>query len=376
MNTLAVIEPETRTDIALPGSSTGFGNSVGSELLPAHGFTNRAITQHEAETIQFHLSNARSKNTRLAYETQWRLFVAWCGQQGFLPFPAEVSTIVLYLDAIASTDCKYSKLEQTVSAIRAVHHDNMDLVPADKQGGLNFRHPHIKATLASIQRSMVEKGLNTVKKPRAFSQDEILRMVHACPNTPSGIQDRAILLLGVNVGLRASEFVALELADLTFDDMGVDVRIRSSKTDQFGQGEHLFIGRLAPSMQDYDAVKAMESWLRIRATLDVGELSAVFVAFRKGGHVLHRTLEGQAHRLTREAISSVVQRCASRAGIEITNQTVSSHGMRHSFITQGFNRGVDAVTIAKTSRHKSMTVLLGYDQSSRRGSTVAPKLWI
>lgn len=349
----------------------------GIESLSNHGYTNRALTQHEAETIQFHLSNARSKNTRMAYQTQWKLFVSWCKERGFLPFPAEVSTIVLYLDAIASNDCKYSKLEQAVSAIRAVHHDNMHLMPADARSvsDLSFRHPHIKAALASIKRSLVEKGLNSIKKPRAFNQNEILAMVHACPNTPSGIQDKAILLLGVNIGLRASEFCSLQVTDLTFDDMGVDIHIASSKTDQFGQGENLFVGRLAPSQGDLDAVKALETWMRLRATMDIGELSSVFVAFRKGGSVLHRTSEGKAHGLTREAISSVVQRCASRGSIEISNQTVSSHGMRHSFITQGFHQGVDAVTLSKSSRHKSMTVLLNYDQTSRRTSTVAPKLW-
>lgn len=375
MTTLAGIEAgNSGTD------GVGFSEFVpngGNSVLPSHGYTNRAITQHEAETIKFHLSNARSLNTRLAYETQWKLFVSWCKEQGFLPFPAEVSTVVLYLDAIADTDCKSSKLEQAVSAIRAVHQDNMHLLPESQQGidALSFRHPHIAAALASIKRSLVEKGLNTVKKPRAFSQDEILRMVHACPNTPSGVQDKAILLLGVNIGLRASEFVSLEVSDLTFDEMGVDVRIRSSKTDQFGAGVNLFIGRLAPSQQDLDAVKAMESWLRVRAMLDVDELQSVFTAYRKGGSVIHRNLEGRAHSLTRTAVSAVVQRCASRANIENSNQTISSHGMRHSFITQGFNRGLDAVTIAKSSRHKSLSILQNYDQSSRRSSTLAPKLW-
>jgi site-specific recombinase XerD len=379
MNTLAVIEAENR-----PGTletNTGFGGNDGNdatvESVTSHGYTNRELTVHETETIRYHLSNARSKNTRIAYETQWRLFVAWCKEQGFLPFPCEVSTVVLYLDAIASNDCKYSKLEQAVSAIRAVHQDNMHLLPESQQSitALSFRHPHIKAALSSIKRNMVEKGLNVIKKPRAFTQGEILSMVQACPQTPSGIQDKALFLLGVNIGLRASEFVSLELSDLTFDELGLDLRIRSSKNDQFGTGTNLFIGRLAPSQKDYDAVAAMEAWLRVRAMLDVEELPNVFLAFRKGGSVLHRNLAGDAHKLTRETVSSVVQRCAIRANIEISNQTVSSHGMRHSFITQGFARGLDGHTIAKSSRHKSMSVLMGYDQSSRRNATIAPKLW-
>jgi site-specific recombinase XerD len=342
-----------------------------------HGYSNRELTPQETEAIRYHLSKARSKNTRLAYETQWKLFIRYCKEQGFIPFPAQVNTVVLYLTHLATLNHKYSKLEQALSAIKAVHSDNSHLLPQGDNSlmGLSFRHPTIRAALSSIKRDMVDKGLNVVSKPRAFSQAEILAMVKACPETPAGIQDKAILLLGMNVGLRASEFCSLELSDLTTDDMGLDVRIRSSKTDQFGVGENLFIGRLAPFQRNLDAVVAMESWMQERETLNLEGVDSVFVAFRKGS-VLHKTEAGEAHGLTRMAITAVLQRCASRAGIENTQQSISSHGMRHSFITQAFSRpDIDAVVLSKTTRHKSMSVLLGYDQTSRKTSTVAPKLW-
>jgi site-specific recombinase XerD len=350
------------------------------ETVDNHGYTNRELTPQETEAIRYHLSNARSKNTRLAYGTQWKLFIQWCKAQGFIPFPAEVSTVVLYLTHLSSQDHKYSKLEQALSAIKAVHSDNVHLLPQGNNAlmGLSFRHPHIKAALSSIRRDMVDKGLNVVSKPRAFSQAEILAMVKACPETPAGIQDKAILLLGCNVGLRASEFCSLELNDLSIDDMGLDVRIRSSKTDQYGEGENLFVGRLAPFQRNLDAVEAMSAWLNTRASLaDLDDVQSVFVAFRKGGTVLHRTEAGKGHGLTRMAITAVLQRCAERAGIESngTNQSISSHGMRHSFITQGFVAGIDSLTLSKTTRHRSLSTLLSYDQTSRRTSTVAPKLW-
>lgn len=361
MNTLAVIEAPT------------------SKNAISHGYSNRALTVQETEAIRYHLSNSRSRNTRLAYAAQWKLFVSFCKQEGFLPFPAEVNTIVLYLNHIAAKNNKYSKMEQAVSAIKAVHSDNIHLLPpgSDALQGLSFRHPHIRAALSSIRRDLVDKGLNVVKKPKAFSQSEILAMVRACPDTPSGVQDKAILLLGMNVGLRASEFCALETDDIIFDtDMGVDVRIRSSKTDQHGVGENLYVGRLAPSQKDFDAVLALQEWMCMRSALELDGVASLFVAFRKGGSSLHKTKAGTGHGLTREAITTVVQRCASRAGIEVTNQSISSHSCRHSMITQAFTRpDIDAVRLSKTTRHRSMEVLLGYDQTSRRTSTIAPKLW-
>lgn len=199
-------------------------------------------------------------------------------------------------------------------------------------------------------------------------------MVQACPRTAQGMQDKAILLLGVNLGLRASEFIALTLSDLTFDERGVDIRIRSSKTDQLGSGETLFVARLSPSLWDFDAVKALEEWIEFRASLNVPTVDSLFLAFRKGGSTLH-LLNSDAHGLTREAISAGIVRCAARADIVVSSHNISSHSCRHTFVTTAFSRGVDPVSLAKSSRHKSMSVLMGYDQTSRRNSVVSVKLW-
>lgn len=335
-------------------------------------YSNRNISLAEQETLRFHVNNARARNTNLAYESQWKLFVSWCKDEGFVPYPAEPTVIALYLSHAGEQGCKYSKLEQSVSAIIAVHADNAGTDGNENMMG--FRHPIIKSTLSSLKRNMVASGKNKVKKPRHFNQDEIKTMVDACPCTPQGIQDKAILLLGVNLGLRASEFCSLLLADVVIDDKGMTIRISASKADQYGEGVDLYVGRLAPHQWDFDAVKAMEDWLLSRAMFTDGDMVPVFIAFRKGGNTAHM-IDGQAHGLNRDSISGVVQRCADRGNIAITNQTVSSHGMRHSFITQAFSRGVDATVIAKSSRHKSMTVLGSYDQTSMKLTTISPRLW-
>lgn len=335
-------------------------------------YSNREVTLAEQEVLRFHVNNARSLNTNLAYKTQWSLFVSWCKEQGFIPFPADPSVVALYLTHEAEQGCKYSKLEQSVSAILAVHADNASTDNSKVMAG--FRHPIIKSTLTSLKRLMVATGKNKVKKPRYFSQDEIKLMVDACPDTPQGIQDRAILLLGVNLGLRASEFCALQLEYIDIDSKGMSITIGASKGDQFGESVTLYIGRLAPHQWDFDAVKAMEAWLQNRASMVDADMEAVFTAFRKGGRTVHR-IGGKSHGLNRDAITTCIQRIADRGKVAYSNQTISSHGMRHSFITQAFSKGLDAHEIAKSSRHKSLTVLAGYDQTSYKNSTVAPRLW-
>lgn len=331
-------------------------------------FVDRELTAAETEALNFHLSRSRSANTRKAYEYQWRLFVSWCYKEGFVPFPVAVEVVCLYLSHLNEKGVKLSKIEQSLSAIKAVHHDN------DERTSLTFTHSHIKAVLASIRRAMAADGRSKVDKPRHFSQAEIMLMVNACDaGTPQGLQDKALLLLGFNAGLRASEFCALTMTDLVFDDTGVDITIRSSKSDQFGEGVTVFIGGLAPHLHELDAVKALSAWFRYRETYPVAD-GSLFIAFRKGGRTPH-LIDGQIHGLTREAISNALVRCAKAVGLKPGSQSFSSHSMRHSFVTQAFSRNIDAARISKTSRHKSLQVLLGYDQSGRRESSVSPVLW-
>lgn len=340
------------------------------------GYANRELTEVEHRTIQFHLSNSRSKNTNLAYKSQWQGFVGWCADNSFVPFPADIDVVVLFLSFLGEQGWKRSKIEQALSAVKAVHSDNADLLPpgnADIAGRI-FQHPRIRKAMVSIRRTQVENGLNTVSKPRSFSQQEILAMVEACPqNSPRGVMERAVLLLGVNAGLRASEICQLRITDVVIDDLGMDITIRKSKSDQFGEGAKVFVGRLAPSLKDFDAVNAMSAWLTTREQLPSQETEDLFLAFRKGGHVLH-TVAGQAHTVTRLTITAIVQRCAQQAGIH-GEQSISSHSLRHSFITNAFSRGLPANMVAKTSRHKSMSVLAGYDQTSHREQSIAPRLW-
>ena len=49
------------------------------------------------------------------------------------------------------------------------------------------------------------------------------------------MRNRALLLLAFGGALRRSELVALDLADVTVVDQGVELRLRRSKTDQEGE---------------------------------------------------------------------------------------------------------------------------------------------
>ena len=61
-------------------------------------------------------------------------------------------------------------------------------------------------------------------------------MIEAMPEGNKGIRDKALLLLGFAGGFRRSEFIGLNVEDLSIGDEGLIVRITKSKTDQTGRG--------------------------------------------------------------------------------------------------------------------------------------------
>ena len=70
------------------------------------------------------------------------------------------------------------------------------------------------------------------------------------PESPLGIRNRAMLLLGFGAALRRSELVGLRIGDVQLvPGRGLTVLVRRSKTDQYGRGQQVRSGptRRTPS---------------------------------------------------------------------------------------------------------------------------------
>ena len=79
---------------------------------PLFGSAQEALKYKEA---------ARSPATRRAYESDFRLFEAWCGQAGLCSLPATISTIGLYMTELATGGAKVSTISRKLAAISFRH---------------------------------------------------------------------------------------------------------------------------------------------------------------------------------------------------------------------------------------------------------------
>ena len=225
-------------------SSTDFDGNTDSDSLGQHQNQqkqNQQKGEQQAETLNLPVSlagyrdqatdyarQAKSKNTRRAYASDWDNFARWCQPYGFVPLPAQPQTVALYLTALADA-LKPSTLGRRLATISQVHQAAGHETPTTAAP--------VRLVWAGIRRA---KGTEQQGKAPAVTA-EMRRMVDALDDRLIGVRDRALLLLGFAGAFRRSELVALDVADVHAGHDGLTVVIRKSKTDQEGQGRKVGI---------------------------------------------------------------------------------------------------------------------------------------
>ena len=170
----------------------------------------------------------------------------------------------------------------------------------------------------------------------------------------SQVRDLALITLMWWAALRASEASALDVADLTVDgDDGLHVRVRTSKTDPYGEGA---VSGVA-SQGDFLAcpLRCMTAWLERYATILGRDLAPTDPLFPQ----LHRGTPGP--RLGYDGVNDAVKRWAEAAGITpATHERISSHGLRAGQTTALLADGHSAEAIARHQRRKDTRHVLDY----------------
>ena len=169
-----------------------------------------------------------------------------------------------------------------------------------KNADMNVVGPITDRTLAGIRRDGRERGRVQVDGLTREGVFQVVSRAEAA-HTLAGLRDSAMIRFMSDCLLRISEVVAVNI-----EDVGSTLTIRSSKTDQEGKGESLFIGE--PTLEAIDTYcKAGEI-----------ESGALFRRIRRGGHIT-------PERLTVISARRIIKKWAKAAGIE---GFISGHSLR------------------------------------------------
>lgn len=283
---------------------------------------------------------SRAASTWRAYESDWRIFAAWCHAVGEMSLPATPHTVALFLAAQARLGHAPSTLDRRRAAIRLMH------------VGAKVASPHDALEVDEVLRG-IRRGWKRPPRQKAPAIDsEVQRLADAVESqTRQGLRDRALVLLGFAGALRRSELVALDVEQLKQRPEGLVLLIASSKTDQEGEGQTLAIPRVPDSL--YCPVQAVLDWLVV-AEIGSGAL------FRR----MHRGDTLGSSRLTDQSVALVIKRLALRA--ELDPQRYAGHSLRSGFLTSAARAGANIFKMADQSRHKSLDVLREYVRDAER----------
>ena len=181
-------------------------------------------------------------------------------------------------------------------------------------------------TLAGIRREGKDRGKGQVD---GVEREEMLRVVTLAEadKTIAGLRDAALIRLMSDCLLRISEAVAVNIEDIQKSML----RIKSSKTDQEGRGEVLYVG--GPTLKLIDRY-------RTRAEIQSG---ALFRHIRRGDHV-------QGGRLTTVSARRIIPARAKAAGVE---GFISGHSLRVGSAVSLAQAGASVVDMQNAGRWKS-----------------------
>jgi integrase len=310
--------------------------------------------------------DARPPNTELAYAKAWAQYAAFCEQFG-LPLLQCPESVALYLtwkarDREERTEKADGTIETAVRkgvkvATLRVHMAAIVVRHRDEGLELDLRAGQAGKTIEGLMR----KGARELpRRADPVDGDALFPMAATFPRTGVGARDRAMFLLGFGAGLRRSELVALDVGDLDLRiGRGVQLRIRSSKTDQKGEGEVVSIH--AASDPDLDALDALWHWFLVREfdtdRLKAGEYDKLplFTAFDHRGLLT-------AERVGDRAVVRMIKAAARRAGLD--PESFSGHSLRAGMATMAAEADAPLLEIAGQGRWKSLDTVRKYVRSS------------
>lgn len=170
---------------------------------------------------------------------------------------------------------------------------------------------------------------------RAVTGPELAALFASCEATPGGVRDAALIAVLYGTGVRRSEVVALDVADVDLE--AASLRVRHGKGAK-GRLTYLPAG----------ALTAVTAWLEVRGP----EPGPLFVPVRRGGQLQ------VGHRMSGQAVRDILRRRARVADVA----EFGPHDLRRSVIGDLLDAGADIAIVARLCGHASTTTTARYDR--------------
>ena len=288
----------------------------GTDLVPTTEATAELIPQPTAELIEKSFADNTVRNRRQALKH----FDEWLNGR-----PISDGHLAEYATHLHDIGKAPGTISIVVSAVKWLlkHRNN----------GTSVDLPITSATLSGIRREGRGRGRGQ-RNGLTWREIEKICAVQEADGTLRGLRNSAILRVMSDALLRISEVTELRIDDLEDNTL----RIRFSKTDQEGQGEHLYLCE--------DTRQIVGKWLE-RSGLTEGYLFRRMTA--RGDNLYINKDTDEPSKLTDDGVRKIIKSCAARVGLV---EKVSGHSARIGSAVSLAQAGASLVDIQVAGRWK------------------------
>lgn len=258
------------------------------------------------------LERGLSRNTLEAYRSDLQQYGAFLGRISVDPLRARPADVAAFVSELATglngkPPVAPATLQRKIACLRSF-----------------YRHLRREQIIDHDPTAELRPPRSPGRLPKVLSRDEVNSLLAQPKGTsPGALRDRALLETMYACGLRASEAIALELADL-------DLEVGMLRARGKGSKERLVpVGRKAIETLDVYLSRGRPKLVGIR------DEPRVFVNLRGSS-------------LSRQGLYKIVQGHARTAGLE---HRMSPHTLRHTFATHLLDGGCDLRSLQEMLGH-------------------------
>lgn len=312
-----------------------------------------ALATKIAERAKSYSDQAQARNTRLAYDGDWRTFEAWCARHGAKSLPAAASTVAGFLVDTAGA-VAVSTQRRRLAAIKAMH----------KRAGhhLDLSTGPFQEIWQGIRRA---HGRAAVKKAPMITA--VLRQaLDLLPDSLIGVRDRALLLIGFAGALRRTELCSVEVAERPganwIEDSrdGLTLHLARSKGDQEGEGQA--VGVPFGSNPSTCPVRAWRAWIELSKITE----GPAFRSINRHGQLGKDPLcdHSVAFVIKRAIFVGAVASGTSKEEATVAARKFAGHSLRSGLATSAAANRAPGHLIQRQLRHKKYETTVGYIRSA------------
>jgi integrase len=319
------------------------------------------LAPDDRDRVDDYVARASAAATLRAYQSDWRLFCAWCEESGYRSLPATPAIVAAFLTLLAERGFVPQAPQRSRGGRAAVAKPLGRSTISRRLAAIMFAHraagidpPTQQPDAARLDKAMRairrDKRDDPSARKRPADGDVLRDMLRTITGDDlRAYRDRALLAIGMAGAFRRSELVAITVARVSEDARGLLVRVPTSKTDQEGRGHSVAI----PDGRRLEPVRHYRTWLD-KAGIVHGP---VFRKLTPQGRLTEQAMSAQG-------VALIVKAAAQAAGYPPA--LFSGHSLRAGFLTEAGRQNANLFKMREHSRHASIDMVAEYVRDHER----------